>query len=370
MRHLLGAGGVDVNAREARTFYSHATPLHHAVSGGSLPTVDLLVAAGARLDARDTAYDGTPLDWAKHSGKRSPYAEIAHLLARARRALSETLRGENHENETLLLAFLLPFAAHAQTREAGPWWPHPEWGAMDQAGASNRITPEKIVASMRLVQTGRVYEIGQVYERGMPLGGHARFRAAARAGHRADGAEPRALQRRVPLGRGRPGRHAVRRARPHRRRGPLRRRHGAPRVLQRLHDGRDERGHGAAAARHRALEADPHARRADRLAGLQERATPRRRLRGHARRRARRARAARHRRELDHARRRGAVPLRLGAALEHARRVHGGQVARHRPRGRALARRAQDHRHGRRHVDERGLAEPERASRSPCIKSS
>ena len=76
---------------------------------------------------------------------------------------------------TLLLASLLPLAAHAQTREAGPWWPHPEWGATDQAGASNRITPEKIVASLRLVQTGRVYEIGQVYERGMPMGGTRDF---------------------------------------------------------------------------------------------------------------------------------------------------------------------------------------------------
>jgi kynurenine formamidase len=70
----------------------------------------------------------------------------------------------------LLLAVSLPLAAHAQTRESGPWWPNREWGAMDQAGASNRITPEKIVAAVRLVQTGRVYEIGQVYERGMPMG--------------------------------------------------------------------------------------------------------------------------------------------------------------------------------------------------------
>ena len=43
---------------------------------------------------------------------------------------------------TLLLSLLLPLTAQAQTREAGPWWPHPEWGAMDQAGASNRITVE------------------------------------------------------------------------------------------------------------------------------------------------------------------------------------------------------------------------------------
>jgi kynurenine formamidase len=70
----------------------------------------------------------------------------------------------------LLVAALLPAGLAAQTRAAGPWWPNAEWGAMDQAGASNRITPEKIVASLRLVQTGRVYEIGQVYERGMPMG--------------------------------------------------------------------------------------------------------------------------------------------------------------------------------------------------------
>ena len=76
---------------------------------------------------------------------------------------------------TLVLAVLVPFAAAAQTRESGPWWPNAEWGPMDQAGASNRITPEKIAASMRLVQTGRVYEIGQVYERGMPLGGTRDF---------------------------------------------------------------------------------------------------------------------------------------------------------------------------------------------------
>ena len=75
----------------------------------------------------------------------------------------------------LLLALLMPLAAGAQTRESGPWWPNAEWGPMDQAGASNRITPDKIAASMRLVRTGRVYEIGQVYERGMPLAGTRDF---------------------------------------------------------------------------------------------------------------------------------------------------------------------------------------------------
>jgi len=57
----------------------------------------------------------------------------------------------------------------AQTREQGPWWPHPEWGPEDQAGASNRITPQKILEAVSLVTTGKVYELGHVYERGMPL---------------------------------------------------------------------------------------------------------------------------------------------------------------------------------------------------------
>jgi len=62
-------------------------------------------------------------------------------------------------------------AGLAQTRAAGPWWPNAEWGADDQAGASNRITPEKIVQALSLVRTGDMYEVGQVYEDGMPLVG-------------------------------------------------------------------------------------------------------------------------------------------------------------------------------------------------------
>jgi kynurenine formamidase len=66
-------------------------------------------------------------------------------------------------------ALTLAAPAAAQTRSEGPWWPHPQWGADDQAGASNWITPEKIVEAITLVRTGKVYELGHVYERGMPL---------------------------------------------------------------------------------------------------------------------------------------------------------------------------------------------------------
>ena len=65
-----------------------------------------------------------------------------------------------------VLLFLSAGSGLAQTRASGPWWPNPTWGAGDQAGASNWITPEKIVEAVRLVKTGKVYEIGQVYQKG------------------------------------------------------------------------------------------------------------------------------------------------------------------------------------------------------------
>ena len=70
---------------------------------------------------------------------------------------------------------LLTPPAIGQTRDQGPWWPHEVWGPEDQAGASNWITPEKILEAISLVKTGKVYEMGHVYERGMPLLGQRSF---------------------------------------------------------------------------------------------------------------------------------------------------------------------------------------------------
>jgi kynurenine formamidase len=70
-----------------------------------------------------------------------------------------------------MLCILTTTLINAQTREEGPWWPHPLWGAEDQAGSSNWITPEVILKALEQVTTGKVYEIGQVYEAGMPLFG-------------------------------------------------------------------------------------------------------------------------------------------------------------------------------------------------------
>ncbi len=71
----------------------------------------------------------------------------------------------------VIVSLLLPFSAGAQTRAAGPWWPNAQWGPEDQAGASNRITEQKVMEALQLATTGKVYELGQVYEPGMPLYG-------------------------------------------------------------------------------------------------------------------------------------------------------------------------------------------------------
>lgn len=64
---LLGMG-VEPNGypKKESGFHMHATPLHQAVFSGSIESVKLLVKAGAKLDAKDKVYGGTPLGWAKH----------------------------------------------------------------------------------------------------------------------------------------------------------------------------------------------------------------------------------------------------------------------------------------------------------------
>jgi len=58
--------GVDLDAFTSG-FYSHATPLHHAVWSGSLAAVKVLVEAGAKLTTHDKAEDATPLGWAEYA---------------------------------------------------------------------------------------------------------------------------------------------------------------------------------------------------------------------------------------------------------------------------------------------------------------
>ena len=84
LRRLLPYG-VDLNAFTSG-FYSHATPLHHAVWSGRLDAVKVLVEAGADLTTKDRANDATPLGWAEYAAaspnavRGKQYAEIADYL--------------------------------------------------------------------------------------------------------------------------------------------------------------------------------------------------------------------------------------------------------------------------------------------------
>jgi kynurenine formamidase len=57
----------------------------------------------------------------------------------------------------------------------GPkWWPS-RWGPQDEAGASNHITPQKILETARLIKTGKVYELGRMYQAEQPAFGTRAF---------------------------------------------------------------------------------------------------------------------------------------------------------------------------------------------------
>ena len=53
-------------------------------------------------------------------------------------------------------------------------WPA-EFGADDQRGVINRISPVKVVNSARLIQRGQIYQLGRQYEHGLPIPGKRHF---------------------------------------------------------------------------------------------------------------------------------------------------------------------------------------------------
>lgn len=68
VRLLLDAGE-DPNRYNLEGYHAHSTPLHQAVCSNHADVVRLLVERGARLNIRDTIYQGTPLDWAVYLKK-------------------------------------------------------------------------------------------------------------------------------------------------------------------------------------------------------------------------------------------------------------------------------------------------------------
>jgi len=68
VRLLLDAGE-DSNRNNPVGCHPHSSPLHQAAFAGHEHVVRLLVERGARLDIKDTKFQGTPLDWARFAGQ-------------------------------------------------------------------------------------------------------------------------------------------------------------------------------------------------------------------------------------------------------------------------------------------------------------
>ena len=70
--------------------------------------------------------------------------------------------------------------AEAQTTNpmGKEWWPSP-WGADDEIGASQRITPAKVLEAAKLIKTGKIYRLGMNLEPGIPLFGQRHFSLAS-----------------------------------------------------------------------------------------------------------------------------------------------------------------------------------------------
>jgi kynurenine formamidase len=71
----------------------------------------------------------------------------------------------------LTAALIVATGARGQT---GNWYPS-RWGAADQRGAANRITPAKVLEAKNLITRGMLYQLGHVYETAMPMFGTRHF---------------------------------------------------------------------------------------------------------------------------------------------------------------------------------------------------
>ncbi len=74
----------------------------------------------------------------------------------------------------LAAAAVAAVAAATALGQADRWYPS-RWGAADQRGAANDLTPAKVLEAKNLIKTGTVYQLGHAYESGMPLFGTRHF---------------------------------------------------------------------------------------------------------------------------------------------------------------------------------------------------
>src|SRR5262245_61879974 len=76
---------------------------------------------------------------------------------------------------SLVILVVLVAAATVAYGQGDRWYPS-RWGAADQRGAANRITPAKVLEAKNAIQKGQIYQLGHVYEAGMPMYGTRHYR--------------------------------------------------------------------------------------------------------------------------------------------------------------------------------------------------
>jgi len=69
---------------------------------------------------------------------------------------------------------VMALAATVARGQSDRWYPS-KWGAADQRGAANRITPAKVLEAKGVITEGKLYQLGHVYEAGMPMYGTRHF---------------------------------------------------------------------------------------------------------------------------------------------------------------------------------------------------
>ena len=70
----------------------------------------------------------------------------------------------------MMSGVLIFCCASVALAQDGDWHPS-QWGADDQRGAANRLSPAEVLAARNLITTGRVYQLGRVLEAGIPVFG-------------------------------------------------------------------------------------------------------------------------------------------------------------------------------------------------------
>jgi len=74
---------------------------------------------------------------------------------------------------SLIFTLVVVFVACSSVAQDN-WYPS-QWGAADQRGAANRVTPAKVLEAKNLITRGQTYQMGRVYESAMPMFGTRHF---------------------------------------------------------------------------------------------------------------------------------------------------------------------------------------------------